>query len=63
MAFFEEGLEEKVITVPGTFFDVNPGQRRAHGRYQNYARFSFGPALSELERGLDAAERLIERAG
>ncbi|MEE2776069.1 MAG: pyridoxal phosphate-dependent aminotransferase, partial [Acidobacteriota bacterium] len=46
MAFFEEGLEEKVITVPGTFFDVNPGQRRAHGRYQNYARFSFGPALS-----------------
>ncbi|MDX1382564.1 MAG: pyridoxal phosphate-dependent aminotransferase [Thermoanaerobaculia bacterium] len=61
LAFLEAGLEEKVITVPGTFFDVNPGQRRAHGRYQNYARFSFGPALAELERGLDAVERLIER--
>lgn len=26
--FFEEGLDEKVITVPGIFFDVNPGKRR-----------------------------------
>ena len=61
MQFFEAGLSEKVVTVPGTFFDVNPGQRRAHGRYLNYARFSFGPALAELEQGLDAVERLIAR--
>ena len=33
MSFFREGLKEKVIIVPGVFFDVNPGNRRAHGRY------------------------------
>ena len=43
LAFFEEGLPEKVITVPGIFFDVNPEQRRAYGRYGNYSRISFGP--------------------
>ena len=61
LRFFEAGLEEKVITVPGTFFDVNPGKRRALSRYQSYSRFSFGPSLPELERGLDAIERLIHR--
>ena len=25
ISFFREGLKEKVITVPGVFFDVNPG--------------------------------------
>jgi hypothetical protein len=59
MRFFEAGLEEKVVTVPGTFFDVNPGKRRALSRYQSYSRFSFGPSLVELERGLDSIERLI----
>ncbi|HVR29743.1 MAG TPA: pyridoxal phosphate-dependent aminotransferase [Thermoanaerobaculia bacterium] len=61
MRFFEAGLEERVITVPGTFFDVNPGKRRAHSRYESYSRFSFGPSLAELERGLDAIGRLIGR--
>jgi aspartate/methionine/tyrosine aminotransferase len=59
LAFFKEGLKEKVITVPGIFFDVNPEQRRAFGRYGNYARISFGPEMAELERGLDALERMI----
>ena len=62
MHFFEAGLKEKVITVPGTFFDVNPGRRRAHGRYQSYSRFSFGPSLPELERGLDSVERIVRSA-
>lgn len=62
MRFFEEGLKEKVITVPGVFFDVNPGQRRrANARYQPYARISFGPELTTLERGLDAIERVIKK--
>ena len=61
LAFFKEGLAEKVITVPGIFFDVNPEQRRALGRYGNYSRISFGPAMAELERGLDALERLIAK--
>ncbi len=61
LAFFKEGLAEKVITVPGIFFDVNPEQRRAQGRYGNYSRISFGPEMAELERGLDALERLIAK--
>src|SRR5580765_5919698 len=32
MRFFREGLKERVIIVPGVFFDVNPGNRRHHGR-------------------------------
>ncbi len=57
--FFKAGLQEKVITVPGVFFDVNPDRRRANARYGNYSRISFGPDMPTLERGLDALERLI----
>ncbi|HEX8684142.1 MAG TPA: aminotransferase class I/II-fold pyridoxal phosphate-dependent enzyme, partial [Ardenticatenaceae bacterium] len=63
LAFFKAGLEEKVITVPGIFFDVNPGRRRANARYQNYVRVSFGPEMETLVRGLDALHRVIEQAG
>jgi hypothetical protein len=61
MSFFREGLKEKVIIVPGVFFDVNPGNRRAHGRYANYCRVSFGPEQSRLETGLDSLERVIKK--
>jgi hypothetical protein len=61
MRFFEAGLEEQVITVPGVFFDVNPGRRRSKARYQSYSRFSFGPEMEQLERGLDGLERVIRR--
>jgi len=61
MNFFREGLKEKVIFVPGVFFDVNPGNRRLHGRYENYCRVSFGPELKKLEIGLDALERVIQK--
>jgi aspartate/methionine/tyrosine aminotransferase len=60
MTFFRQGLEERVITVPGIFFDVNPENRRAHGRFQSYSRISFGPEPETLERGLDALERVID---
>lgn len=58
--FFEAGLEEKVITVPGVFFDVNPEKRRALARFNQYVRISFGPEMAVLEQGLDAMERLIK---
>ncbi|MGF1581571.1 MAG: pyridoxal phosphate-dependent aminotransferase [Gemmataceae bacterium] len=60
MQFFEEGLKRKVITVPGEFFDVNPGKRRRKSRYQQYTRISFGPSMQALERGLDGLEGLIK---
>jgi aspartate/methionine/tyrosine aminotransferase len=62
MDFFREGLKEKVIIVPGVFFDVNPGNRRSHGRYENYCRISFGPEMKKIETGLDGLERAIRKA-
>lgn len=59
--FFEAGLEEKVITVPGVFFDVNPEKRRTYARYRHYSRISFGPDMETVRRGLDAIERVIEQ--
>jgi aspartate/methionine/tyrosine aminotransferase len=61
MSFFREGLKENVIIVPGVFFDVNPGNRRLYGRYENYCRISFGPELKKLELGLNALERVIRK--
>lgn len=61
LAFFEEGLKEKVISVPGIFFDVNPDRRRSLRRYQSYCRISFGPELEKLELGLEAIERVIAK--
>lgn len=62
MSFFEEGLKENVISVPGVFFDVNPGhRRRQHARYGNYARISYGPEMETLELGMDAMERMVAK--
>jgi DNA-binding transcriptional MocR family regulator len=65
MAFFRAALERQVITVPGVFFDVNPGRRRAArlSRFHSYVRLSFGPELAEVARGLDRLEELIRDAG
>ncbi|RME74854.1 MAG: pyridoxal phosphate-dependent aminotransferase [Planctomycetota bacterium] len=63
--FFRRCLERKVITVPGLFFDVNPGKRRPSqlSHFGNHMRISFGPAREELARGLDAIETLIRECG
>ncbi len=61
-AFFERALDYQVITVPGVFFDVNPGRRRANARYDSYTRFSFGPSRADLQEGLERLERLIQEA-
>ncbi|MEO7093750.1 MAG: pyridoxal phosphate-dependent aminotransferase, partial [Polyangiales bacterium] len=63
-AFFRAALQEKVICVPGEFFDVNPGKRRAGrpSRFRNHIRFSFGPADDVLERALDRLEAMVKRA-
>jgi len=61
MVFFRECLKEKTIVVPGVFFDVNPGHRRASARYKNYCRISFGPEIDKLELGLAAIGRVIAK--
>jgi aspartate/methionine/tyrosine aminotransferase len=64
MSFFRAALEQKIITVPGEFFDVNPGKRRKGGasRFRNYVRFSFGPQLETLSTALSRLEVMISAA-
>lgn len=61
LAFLEAGLKEKVITVPGVFFDVNPGKRRRSQKFRNYTRISFGPEMAKVQQGLDAIERVVRK--
>ncbi len=61
MGFFRAALAEKVITVPGEFFDVNPGKRRSQrgSRFKHYVRFSFGPSMSVLEEAVARLQRRV----
>lgn len=65
MGFFRAALEKKVITVPGEFFDVNPGKRRAGrgSRFKSYVRFSFGPSAKTIEEALDRLDSIIAGVG
>ncbi len=64
MDFYREALKRRVICVPGVFFDVNPGRRRARrlSRFHRRVRLSFGPAIEEVSRGLDRLQAMIEEA-
>ncbi len=61
MSFFRAALAHKVITVPGQFFDVNPGKRRAGraSRFSKHLRFSFGPAEEVCARALRRLESMV----
>ncbi|HEY2515054.1 MAG TPA: pyridoxal phosphate-dependent aminotransferase [Polyangiaceae bacterium] len=64
MGFFRAALERKVISVPGEFFDVNPGKRRSGrgSRFRDYVRFSFGPPLATLEKAVSRFEAMVKGA-
>ena len=64
MGFFRAALSHKVITVPGEFFDVNPGKRRSQraSRFRSYTRFSFGPGQAQLDTALSRIEELVRGA-
>jgi len=65
MQFFESALQYKVICVPGIFFDVNPSKRRElfNSPYHHYIRFSCGPPLEILQRGLENLHELLKNHG
>ena len=64
MGLFRAALDKKVITVPGEFFDVNPGKRRSGraSRFRDYVRFSFGPSLEVIDKALDRLDELVRDA-
>jgi N-succinyldiaminopimelate aminotransferase len=64
MGFFRAALDRKVISVPGEFFDVDPGKRRGgrSSRFRRHLRFSFGPPMARLELALDRFKDLISSA-
>jgi aspartate/methionine/tyrosine aminotransferase len=61
MGFFRAGLLRRIITVPGVFFDVNPGKRRTArvSRFRSHVRFSFGPPEASVRQGLDGLEKMV----
>src|SRR3954466_12326737 len=63
MGFFRAALGKKVMTVPGEFFDVNPGKRRSQrvSRFRSHVRFSFGPSLESIDTACDRIPGLIRQ--
>ncbi|OAA60912.1 Pyridoxal phosphate-dependent transferase, major domain protein [Niveomyces insectorum RCEF 264] len=61
--FFQACLEEKVIVVPGIFFDLNPSRRRDlfDSPCHHFVRFSYGPKMETLKRGCDGIERVLNK--
>ncbi|MCJ1486444.1 hypothetical protein MMC06_006621 [Schaereria dolodes] len=61
--FFQACLEEKVIVVPGIFFDLNPAKRRDlfDSPCHHFVRLSYGPRMEVLKKGLDGIERIVKK--
>ena len=61
--FFQACLEERVIVVPGIFFDLNPSKRRDlfDSPCHHFVRFSYGPKMETLRMGLDGIERVVAK--
>ncbi|RBR19455.1 uncharacterized protein FIESC28_05610 [Fusarium coffeatum] len=61
--FFQACLEEKVIVVPGIFFDLNPSRRRDlfDSPCHHFVRLSYGPRMDILKMGMDAIERVVTK--
>ena len=58
--FFREALKHQVMTVPGSFFDVNPGKFRKEQSLTSWVRFSFGPPEPNMLMGLDRLQKMVE---
>lgn len=61
--FFQACLQEKVIVVPGIFFDLNPSRRRDlfDSPCHHFVRISYGPRMEVLKAGMDGIERIVKK--
>lgn len=62
LVFLEEAVRHKVICVPGVFFDINPRDIRKLRKSKciSFVRFSYGPAMENLEKGVKQIGTMIE---
>ncbi len=59
--FFFEALKHRVMTVPGYFFDIQPGKKKkAKSDFDGWVRFSFGPPEYNIIAGLDRLTTMIK---
>ena len=64
MGLFWAALDKRVMTVPGEFFDVNPGGGRSgESPFRQWVRFSFGPPHDNVDLGLTRLEGLFREHG
>lgn len=65
MGFFKAAVQQKVICVPGEFFDINPGKRRSGrpSRFRQYVRFSFGAEERVVTEGVRRIQEMVSAAG
>ena len=64
MGLFWAALDKRVMTVPGEFFDVNPGGvRSGESPFRQWVRFSFGPPHDNVDLGLTRLEGLFREHG
>ncbi len=60
ISFMHQAFKHRVLTVPGEFFDVNPGRtRKAPSPLAGFVRFSFGPPKPNLDAGLDRLAEMV----
>lgn len=63
VGFMRKAFDYKVLTVPGEFFDVNPGRTRGGASpLSGFVRFSFGPPTDNLKAGLDRLAQMVREA-
>jgi aspartate/methionine/tyrosine aminotransferase len=59
--FFAEALKRKVMTVPGHFFHVAPGNMgKSSSPFNQSVRFSFGPDEANMKMGLGRITEMIQ---
>jgi len=59
--FFEHGLNEQVLTVPGYFFDINSNQTaKEDSVFNQWIRFSFGPPEDNMKMGLERLAKMVK---
>ena len=58
--FFKEALSRKVMTVPGYFFDISPGDsNKENSSFKKFVRFSFGPPEDNMKMGFKRLTEMI----